>query len=152
MIRLTNIKDFQGLLKIFREVQMLHAENEPEIFKFTDPIDFTTFKELLKNKETKIFISETNDEINGFLIGKIIETNSHINLSRKLFAIENIAVLKNHQKQNIGKALIETAKIFANHQKCGGLILNVWAFNENAINFYKHLGFTEKSIKMELKI
>lgn len=152
MIRLGKLKDFKKILIIFKEVQNLHAENEPEIFKFTDPINSTSFKEMLKKKEIKIFVSENNKEIDGFLIGKVIETESNLTLPRKLFAIETLAVLKKSQKKNIGKNLISTAKSFANKEKCDGLILSVWSFNENAFNFYKHLGFEEKSIKMELKI
>lgn len=152
MIRLAKNKDFKDILKIFKEVQNLHAENEPNIFKFTAPIDSISFKEMLKNQEIKIFVSEDNERINGFLIGKIIEMGSNLTLPRKLFAIENLAVLKSEHKKNIGKSLINAAKSFANKTSCDGLILSVWTFNENAINFYKHLGFKAKSIKMELEI
>lgn len=152
MIRLAKNKDFKDILKIFKEVQNLHAENEPDIFKFTDPIDQVSFKEMLKNQEIKIFVSEDNKKINGFLIGKIIKIESNLTLPRKLFAIENLAVLKTEHKKNIGKSLINVAKSFADKEQCDGVILNVWTFNENAINFYKHLGFEAKSIKMELKI
>lgn len=152
MIREAKEKDFNGLLKVFREVQNLHATNEPNIFKFVDPITLEDFKEMINNSNIKIFVSVDNDMVNGFLIGSIIERESNITLPKKQFAVENLAVLKTLHKKNIGKSLINEAMKFADKEKCDSLILSVWCFNKNALGFYKHLGFEEKSIKMELNL
>ncbi len=152
MIREAKEKDFNTLLKVFREVQNLHATNEPNIFKFTDPIKPDEFKEMVKNPNIKIFVSVDENIVNGFLIGSVIERESNLTLSRKQFVIENLAVLKSKHNKSIGKSLINKAKEFAEVQKCDSLILSVWCFNSNALGFYKHLGFEEKSIKMELNL
>lgn len=152
MIRKAKLKDFKGILKVFREVQDLHAENEPNIFKFVDPIDIKAFKEMINNKDIIILVSENELMIDGFLIATIKELGSNLTLDRKLMAIENLAVLKSRLKRHIGKSLIDEIKRIADREKCDGLILNVWCFNDNAREFYKHLGFKEKSIKMELEI
>lgn len=152
MIREAKEKDFNSLLKVFREVQDLHAANEPNIFKFTDPINLKDFKEMINNPNIKIFVSVENNLVKGFLIGSIIERDSNITLPRKQFAVENLAVLKSEHNKSIGKSLINKAKEFADKEKCDSLILSVWCFNKNALGFYKHLGFEEKSIKMELNL
>ncbi|MDE5888399.1 MAG: GNAT family N-acetyltransferase [Bacilli bacterium] len=152
MIREAKEKDFEGILKIFIEVQTLHANNEPNIFRYAAPIDLCLFKSMINNQEIKIFVSEDKDKINGFLIGTIIKKDSNIKLPRKSFAIENIAVSKEEQNKNIGTKLMSTAKKFAKKEKCDSLVLNVWTFNKKAISFYKHLGFEEKSIQMELNL
>lgn len=152
MIREAKIKDFNSLLIVFREVQDLHATNEPNIFKFTDPIQLKNFKEMINSPNIKIFVSVENNSVNGFLIGSIIERESNVTLPRKQFAVENLAVLKSEHNKSIGKSLINEAKKFAEVQKCDSLILSVWCFNKNALGFYKHLGFEEKSIKMELNL
>lgn len=152
MIREAKEKDFNSLLTVFREVQDLHATNEPNIFKFTDPITLENFKEMIKNSNIKIFVSIKNNLVNGFLIGSAIERESNLTLPRKQFAVENLAVLKSEHNKKIGKSLINKAKEFADKEKCDSLILNVWCFNKNALGFYKHLGFEEKSIKMELNL
>ncbi|HAB67124.1 MAG TPA: hypothetical protein DCE23_07130 [Firmicutes bacterium] len=152
MIRKAKLNDFKGVLNAFREAQDLHAMNEPNIFKFVDPIDFKTFKEMFNNKDIIILVSENELIIEGFLIATIKEIGSNLTLDRKLMIIENLAVLKSRQRQHIGKFLINEIKRIADREKCDGLILNVWCFNDNARSFYKHLGFKEKSIKMELEI
>ncbi len=152
MIRNAKEADFEDILKIFIEVQNLHATNEPSIFRMANPIDKLTLSTMLNNKNIKIFVSEDNNKINGFLIGTIIEKGSNIKLPRKSFAIENLGILEEEQNKSIGKKLINYATSLANKEKCDSLLLNVWSFNKNAIGFYKHLGFEEKSIQMELNL
>lgn len=152
MIRMAKMSDFADVLDVFREVQNLHAMNEPNIFKFADPIDRISFEVMLDNPEIKVFVSESEGKVNGFLIGKIVETGSNLSLNRKLFAVENLAVLEREHNKHIGKDLMDTAVSFSKKEQCDGLILSVWVFNQNALGFYKHLGFKEKSIKMELEI
>lgn len=152
MIRLAKQKDFTSILEIFREVQNLHAENEPTIFKFADPINAEEFKILLENKDIKIFVSEQEEKINGFLIGMLIEKSSNLTLPRKMFGVENLAVLKSAQKKHIGTSLMDAAIKFAKQEKCDSINLNVWCFNKNAQAFYKHLGFQDKSIKMQFDL
>ena len=71
---------------------------------------------------------------------------------RKLFCIENIAVLKEWQRKHIGKSLVEESLIFAKDQKCDAVNLNVYEFNDSAKKFYLKLGFRIKSLKMELDL
>lgn len=44
------------------------------------------------------------------------------------------------------------AKQLARKENVSSIELNVWAFNKNAINFYKELGFTCKSMRYEYNI
>lgn len=152
MIRKAKEEDFEGVLRIFREVQNLHAENEPNIFKFCDPIDFSRFKEMLNEESMEIFVADDGEQILGFLVGVIINMGSNLTLPRKVFGVENLAVSKHAQKSGVGESLMKKAIQFANEEKCDSVNLSVWVFNENAKGFYKHLGFKEKSIKMQLDL
>lgn len=152
MIRKAKLTDFDEILKIFIEVQYLHAKNEPNIFKFADPIDLNSFKVLLNKENCFMLVFEDNRIIKGFINGTIVNIESNLTLPRKLLHIETIAVKKEFQNQKIGHQLISKIKEVAKKTQCDCINLNVWCFNKNARIFYKHLGFEEKSIKMELNL
>lgn len=147
MIRMAKIENFSGFLKVFREAQDLHAMNEPNIFKFADPVDLNGFVEMLMTDNVRVLVSETGNVITGILVGVITEKESNLTFFRKIFAIENLAVLKSEQKKHIGEKLMCKAYELAKKEKCDSLNLNVWCFNENAHAFYKHLGFVDKIYK-----
>ena len=55
--------------------------------------------------------------------------------------VERIYVLRDFQGLGMGRALIEKALELARRKKKGFVWLGVWEKNENAIAFYKKMGF-----------
>ena len=52
----------------------------------------------------------------------------------------------------IGTLLYNETVRLAKERGADTLMLTVWAFNENALRFYKDLGMTERNINMEMKL
>ena len=52
----------------------------------------------------------------------------------------------------IGKALYRHAATYAKAEKMDALTLNVWAFNQNALEFYKAMGMQVRNMTMELPL
>ena len=52
----------------------------------------------------------------------------------------------------IGTLLYNETVRLAKERGANTLMLTVWAFNENALRFYKDLGMTERNINMEMKL
>ena len=59
---------------------------------------------------------------------------------------------KELQNIGIGTSLINEIKKIAKEIKCDNINLSVWSFNENAIKFYKHIGFNTQKINMEITL
>ena len=55
----------------------------------------------------------------------------------------SLYVLKEHQHQGVGRALVETAMLTLKNPKLKNPKLALWVFasNDNAIGFYRHMGF-----------
>lgn len=70
--------------------------------------------------------------VNRFLTSEIQEDEYYIGV---------LCVNKKYQKKGIGKNLILKAKNIAQEKKCSRMILDVSKNNENAIKFYKNMGF-----------
>ncbi|MEE1498197.1 MAG: GNAT family N-acetyltransferase [Clostridium sp.] len=65
--------------------------------------------------------------------------------------IDSIAVDREYRGKGIGRRLFEKAKQIKEESCCDTIELQVNAKNKAAYEIYKHCGFTEKSIHMELK-
>lgn len=63
-----------------------------------------------------------------------------------------LAVDKEHRRQGVARELLEFIKIDAKRRKLNTIELNVWAFNESAIEFYSVMGFQKARISMECKV
>ena len=48
--------------------------------------------------------------------------------------------------------LIDKVNEIAKKENCKSIELGCWAFNKNALDMYKHIGFSEHSIKFEKKV
>lgn len=149
MIRKAEPKDFKKINEIFNEVHKLHLNNRPDYFKDIDPLSKEDFKSILED-ENQILLVNEDKEINAFMRIEISEKTGKLTKYRKALSIEQLAVKEGEQNKGIGKKLIEAAKEIFKEKKCTILLLDVWAFNQNAIEFYKHIGFKELKIKMEL--
>lgn len=54
--------------------------------------------------------------------------------------------------KGISSLLIQKAEEIAKKENCKSIELGCWAFNKNAFDMYKHIGFSEQSIKFEKKL
>ena len=123
-------------------------DNTDNVFKDIDPISQDEFRELLSTPEC-IFLVSDNDGIDGFLNANIVEKNSKFTGFKRILMIEQLGVTKKSQKSGIGRQLMEKAEQIAKEKGCTMLVLDVWGFNENAIGFYEHLGFGERTRKLQ---
>lgn len=147
MIRKARLEDFDGIHKVFLEVHKFHLENAPHIFKDVDPVSLDEYMEMLEDENRFIIVSDNNG-IDGFLDATIKEKNSKTTGYKKQMFIEHLGVLKSTQKSGVGGALMEKAEKYAKEIGCTIITLDVWGFNHNAIGFYEHIGFDERTKKM----
>ena len=147
-VRLATKDDFNGIHEVFLEVHKFHMDHTDNIFLDVDPITEDEFLEMF-NDENHIFLVSDNDGIDGFLNANIIEKNSRFTGYNKLLMIDQLGITKQSQKKGIGRQLMELAEQIAKEKECTMLVLDVWGFNENAIGFYEHLGFAERTRKLQ---
>lgn len=91
----------------------------------------------IKNEEILGIVEENN--LKGFIEFK--------KSSKRSLIINHISVLKKYRRQGIGKNLIEKLCSYAIKIGYNRIELFVNEDNEEAISFYKSLGFVEKNIK-----
>jgi len=100
--------------------------------------------------DTEIFVVE---EETGELLG-FLEVKPHKDF---LSGIEQgnivaIAVSSKGEGKGVGKRLMEKAEEWAHQKGYHQIILNVFAKNDRAVNFYKHLNYETEVLKMVKEI
>lgn len=149
-IRMIKDTDIPKLIPLYEESHLLHAENRPDIFH--EEISFN--EDFIKSNLSDInLVAIEEEKIVGFLIASVkeIKDNTILKDNRKMF-IEIMSVKKEFQHRKIGQMLMSELEKIALEKQIQKIELCVWAFNHNAQEFYKHLGYTTKNMRLEKSI
>jgi ribosomal-protein-alanine N-acetyltransferase len=112
-------------------------DNEMQIFE-KSLSKKTLYDELLYNQLAYYFMAMVDGKRVGYIGCWITEPNAEI---------MNIFVLESVRKQGIGKALMQYIFDLCENHGVSALTLEVRASNEDAILFYKTLGFKQVSVR-----
>ena len=132
------------LSSLCRDVQRLHAEHHPDIFKMPQSDDFavTFFDEMIVDITIRIFIAEENGRAIGYIFCKLFERpESPFTYTNRFLQIEHIAVHPNAQRRGVGTALMNQADKLARELGVSKIQLDSWDFNTKAHTFFEGLGF-----------
>jgi GNAT superfamily N-acetyltransferase len=143
-IRQATVSDAQRLSSLCMDVQNLHAEHHPEIFKVPQSEDFAVsfFEEMLADPLVRAFIAEENGDAVGYLFCKLIEREeTPFTFAARVLHIDQIGVRPAVHRRGAGQALMQRAEMLAGEWQVHRIQLDSWDFNLNAHRFFEHLGF-----------
>lgn len=150
-IRMVQEKDIDRMLELLKQVNLVHHEGRPDLFKCNTKYSYDELKALIHNENNPILVA-TNE--NDVLIGYAFcifkqHKNSSILTDVKTLYIDDLCVDENCRGQHIGRDLYNAVISFAKDNNCYNITLNVWNCNPNAIKFYEHCGLVPQKITME---
>ncbi len=151
-IRTAQEKDIPRLLALLTQVDMVHHGGRPDLFrgpatKYTD----RQLRELLQDSRRPVFVwTDESDTVMGYAFC-IFQQNVGDNVLTDILTlyIDDLCVDEKARGQSIGTQLYEHVLSFAREKGCYNVTLNVWAFNENALAFYRKRGLKPQKIGME---
>lgn len=126
------------------DVQRLHAENHPEIFKLPQSDDFATsfFDEMLSDPMTSIFIAENDGGPLGYILCKLIERlENPFTFAMRYLLVDQVSVRPAEQGKGVGAALLKQAEVLAGELNVSRIQLDSWGFNTEAHGFFERMGF-----------
>ena len=126
------------------DVQRLHAENHPEIFKMPQSNDYAVafFDEMLADPLVRIFIADEDGSALGYVLCKLIErAENPFTFAMRYLLVDQISVRPEAQGRGVGKALIEQAEVLAGEWNVSRIQLDSWGFNTGAHTFFEKMGF-----------
>ena len=152
MIRKAAIADIDKAAEIFEQLHNIHVKARPDSF-LTVPNEF--FKSRLEwyvtEDNAELLVSDENG-INAFAAVKVFDVNAEEKSPRRLCYVDCFAVDENCRRQGVGRRLMEYIGDLARENNCTSIQLGVAAFNEAAHEFYRTMGFTERTFIMEQKL
>ncbi|RNA66948.1 GNAT family N-acetyltransferase [Alteribacter keqinensis] len=152
LLRNAEESDYELLLPLFREVHEFHVSVRPDLYKENaTPVEQEFFESQLLDSKQHIFVAAINNEIVGVAVTKEEEiTENTFVKERKVLFIKSVCVAETQRKKGVGKKLINYVFDFGRSLKVDSIDLGVSEENTSAIEFYKSIGMTTKSRKMEM--
>ena len=153
-IRAMRPDDFDAVQEIFRTVHAMHQENRPDLYRKLDaPLSRTYYTQMVENPGGIALCAECGGKVAGVAYTYMkAPTENPVMVPRITAFMDDLAVHPDFRGQGIGRALLEGSRKQALARGAVSLELMVWAFNQNAIEFYEHAGMTPRSIIMEVKL
>ena len=151
-VRRAELKDIPGILDLLVQVDMVHHNGRPDLFKGSaTKYNEWELKQILSDPGTPVFVCVEGDKVLGhaFCIHKQ-EINDNILTDIKTLYIDDICVDENARGKHIGKMLYEYVLSYAKENDYYNITLNVWTCNPGAMKFYESLGFLPQKIGMEM--
>ena len=150
IVRLPRLQDYERVSKIMDQVQQLHVEWRPDVYKLASPlITMDMFEAILKDENW--YVAEADGVVVGVLELMKRHVESPAQVMKDVLFISTMAVDEKYRGKGIGHLFFEKVKRLKQEKGYDTIELQVNAKNRLAYEMYRKYGFTEKSINMELK-
>ncbi len=150
-IRTAQAQDYDSLCALLDRLDAPHRERFPNRFKKPDgPVrDRAYILGLLADEDVGLFVAERGGEVVGMVKTVVMEARPiPIMVPRRYAMINSISVKETARRTRIGQALMEKAQAWAIAKGAVEMELHVFAFNQEAISFYRNLGYETISLRM----
>ncbi|MCF0145781.1 MAG: GNAT family N-acetyltransferase [Eubacterium sp.] len=152
-IRKAEEQDIPRILELLVQVNMVHHNGRPDIFK--GPATKYTkeeLAELLKDETRPVFVAL--DE-KGYVLGHAFcihrqIVGDHILTDIPTLYIDDICIDEKQRGRHVGSALYDYVIAYAREKNYYNVTLNVWSCNESALRFYENCGLKPQKIGMEV--
>ncbi len=153
VLRRASMRDLPAVRGMQKELFLHHKRLEPRLFR-DDPPSFSEeyFASLLENPDSLVLTAaDGNGRAAGYLTAVVRRVREHPVLSdRDIFHVEDLFVGEAFRGKGVGKALMEEAVRDAKARGCTLFDLGVYAFNQDAVDFYEAFGMKKQQYRMEL--
>ena len=153
LVRYAARNELERVNELRELVNTVHVNGRPDIFR-------AGFCDELKNHIYQMYDGDHSDVlvavIDGYICGfatvdYIDKPLSPYNLARSYYHIEEFGVDQNYRRQGVASSLIRFAKKEAAQKGYRKIELDMWEFNDSALEFYEDAGFKTYRRYMELE-
>lgn len=148
-VRRAQIEDYDAIEIIMKQVQQMHIEWRPDLYKMGSVVLPYEMYEAAVAEGTFI-VAEMNNNVVGFLAYELRHIENDNQVGRNVLFIDSMGVDEAFRGKGIGHLLFEYVKNLKQNRKIDKIELQVNAKNVRAREMYEKCGFAEKAIVMEL--
>ena len=151
MVRRATQKDISRILELLVQVDMVHHNGRPDLFKGpTTKYDAAELEKIIADDTTPVFVCEEDGTVAGhaFCIAKQVVGDRVLTDVRTLY-IDDICVDEKMRGKGVGRQLYEYVLGYAKEKGFYNITLNVWECNPGAQKFYEAMGLKPQKTCME---
>lgn len=143
-----------GMIELLRQVGQVHHEGRPDLFRAgAQKYNEEELEAILADETRPVFVACQAEKVLGYGFCILKETkDSTVLCDHKSLYIDDLCVDESCRGQHIGTMIYTRIAEYAGKLGCDSVTLNVWAFNESAMGFYRSLGMRDRNIYMEMKL
>lgn len=153
-VRFAREDELDRINELRKQVNDVHVKGKPEVFKpgFGEELRNHVFW-VWNDPDHDIVVNERNGEICGFaVINRFFKPENPFMFERDFLDIDEFCVDEKHRRQGVAKEMIDFIKEVAKERGLNRIELNMWEFNESALEFYEAVGFKTFRRYMEMFI
>ena len=149
VVRYAKSSDYDRVEVLMKQVQQLHVEWRPDIYKMgATVLPKDIFEKAVTEKN--FLVAEVEEMVVGLLFFYVYHRENDSSVTRDVLFVDSMAVHEDYRGQGIGHALFDYVKVVAKEKHIAAIELSVNAKNVDAMVMYRKYGFGEKSITMEM--
>lgn len=143
MITIAETNDAGLLASLNEEVQTLHHNMHPAIFKpFNRDEIAKAFSSQLSNPACKAYIALKEETPVGYAVFLIKEpADNPFKFKRRSLYIDQVGVLEDHRRAGVGNMLLNKAEELAKELSIRTIELDHWTANLDAASFFEKSGY-----------
>jgi ribosomal protein S18 acetylase RimI-like enzyme len=150
LVRPATRDDYQAVAALNREVQQLHADAHPHIFKAPAAGDFTTavFEGMVGQTGGHLLVLEDAGTVTGYVFAyEAGRPETWSSFARRHLYLDQICVAASHRGRGHGQRLMNAVLELARARGLDQITLDTWWFNTSARAFFARLGFREQMVR-----
>lgn len=148
-VRAARSDDFERLAALAAEIDDMHRAGLGERFRppRDGPRSPQSLDDLLASSQAALFVAETEEGLLGYVYAYLLEAPG-CQPHRCSAVVDTLLVTRRARRCGVGAKLMARVDQWARAQGAEALELMVYAFNEEALAFYRQLGFATLSRRM----
>ncbi len=154
MVRYAKREDLPRVNELRRQVNDLHVEGRPDVFKpgFNQMMQDFLYT-IFESDNMDVIVAERENVICGFACVQYVrKPESPYSFARHFYDVDEFCVDGAFRRQGIATELIDFIKQEAKVKGFDRVELNMWEFNDGARAFYESVGFKTYRRYMEMEI
>jgi len=146
--------DLLAICRLGDEVNLHHYHGAPEVFlSELDPERMASFwGDFLTQGDAAIYVAEVDSAVVGFVVVTQGEERTAFTQAIAFAKIISLGVTETLRGQGIGTLLLEQAEAWSRERGVDEIRLNVWAFNQPAVEMYQKHEFAIRSHQLAKRI
>lgn len=154
MIRYAKREDLSRVNELRRQVNDLHVEGRPDIFKpgFNQELQDFLYK-IFESDNMDVIVAERGGVICGFACVQYVDKpEGPYSYCRRFYNVDEFCVDAAFRRQGVATEMFDFIKQEAKAKGFERVELNMWEFNEGALAFYESVGFATYRRNMEMEV